>query len=378
MSSARATLLFNVNVAWFFTSHRLPVARAALNAGFDVHVAADIESEEEVSAITDHGITFHRVRISRGGLSPPRDLRYLRDVSEVIRRVRPDILHNVTVKPVVYGSVAARILRVPSIVNAISGLGYSFSGERSRRLVAHLVSVAYRFALRGRSTTVIFQNGDDMEAFISEGIIERGQAVMIRGSGADLKEFSYSTETAGKLKVVLPARMLREKGVVEFAEAAESLRRAGWDADFILAGRSDDANPGSLSLEELDRLQKETGVRWVGHVSDMPELFRTAHVVCLPSYREGLPKALIEACATGRPIVTTDVPGCREVVIDGLNGLLVKPRAVASLARALERLLADRDLRATMGKAGRLRAETEFGLESVVRQTLELYGRMLR
>jgi glycosyltransferase involved in cell wall biosynthesis len=370
-------LLLNVNVAWFFLSHRLAIARAARDAGFDVHVAGDIVSDEEIAAVLQEGLTFHRLRLSRGGLLPGRDLAYLAQLTRLMRRLRPDLVHNITAKPIVYGTLAARALGVRAILNAISGLGYSFSGARDRWLLSRLVAAAYRVALRSPGILVIFQNGDDLEAFVGARIIDRAQAILIRGSGVDLAQFAPSAEPTGPPRVVLPARMLRDKGVIEFARAAQLLRSRGTEASFLLAGMLDQANPAALSGDELTRLQQQSGVEWLGQIADMPMLLRSVHVVCLPSYREGLPKALIEACAAARPIVATDVPGCREVVDHEVNGLLVRVRDVPALAEALQRLLSDAEMRVRMGAAGRRKAEVEFGVGAVVRATLEVYRKLL-
>jgi glycosyltransferase involved in cell wall biosynthesis len=277
----------------------------------------------------------------------------------------------------VYGTLVARALNVPGILNAVSGLGYSFSGGRTRWLVSRLVATAYRFALRRPGIRVIFQNNDDIHAFVSAGIVDPAQAVLIRGSGVDLLAFRRTCEPPGPPRVVLPARMLRDKGVAEFAEAARLLRARGSAATFLLAGMMDSANPAGLSHEELRQLQQDTGVQWLGHVADMPALLASSHVVCLPSYREGLPKALIEACASGRPIVATDVPGCRDVVTHQVNGLLVRPRDAHALAEALQQLLSDPALRTRMGAQGRHKAETEFDVTAVVRATLDEYRKIL-
>lgn len=367
-------LLFNVNAAWFFISHRLEIARAARDAGFEVHVSADIESSEEAEQLRREGIQFHRVRLRRGGLNPVRDLLYFNQLRSVMRAVRPDLVHNVTVKPIVYGTIGARSLGVHGIVNAVSGLGYAFTGQRSRWLISHLVKTAYRLALNRPDLRVIFQNRDDLQTFIDAGLVESQQTVLIRGSGVDLDTFIFAEEPAGPPVIVLPGRMLRDKGVMEFVEAARLLRNRGRDGDFILAGKIDEGNPASLRAEELARLGLESGVRWVGHVADMAALYRRAHIVCLPSYREGLPKALLEACATGRAIVATDVPGCREAVRHGENGLLVEARNSGALAEALDLLLEDAELRRKMGAAGRRRAEQEFDVCEVVRATLNVYN----
>lgn len=377
MTPGHNRLLFNANAAWFFISHRLPVALAARDAGYEVHLAAAIESEAETATISREGFVFHRVPLRRGALNPVFDLNYMVHLAAIIRRVRPELIHNVTVKPIIYGSLAARALAVPSIVNAVSGLGYSFSGGGRRRLLANIVRLGYRFALRTSRSRVIFQNPDDAREFVEAGIVTPTQVCLIRGSGVDLDAFQYSSQPDGVPQVVLPARMVRDKGVIEFARAAQLLLSNGITARFLLAGMIDEGNPAGLRWNELQRLQQETGVEWLGHVNNMAALYRRASVVCLPSYREGLPKALIEACAAGRAIVTTDVPGCREVVTDGVNGLLARPRDVSSLAGALGKLLLDPTLRARLGEAGRRRAETEFDSRLVVRATLQVYQELL-
>lgn len=376
-ASVSKRLLLNVNVAWFFLSHRLAIARAAHAEGFDVHLAADVASDAEAAALRGENLTFHRVRLSRGGLSPARDFGYVAQLARVVRKVRPHLIHNVTAKPIVYGTLVARSLGVPRILNAVSGLGYAFSGGGKRLLASRLVTMAYRVALRHPGVRVIFQNTDDLQVFVNAGILHPDQAVLIRGSGVDLQAFPVTCEPPGPPQVVLPARMLRDKGVVEFAHAARLLRSRGSAARFLLAGMMDEANPAALGPEELQALQRNNGVEWLGHVTDMPGLMSSSHVVCLPSYREGLPKALIEACASGRPIVATDVPGCRDVVTHQVNGLLVRPRDARALAEALQRLLSDPGLRIRMGAAGRRRAESEFDVATVVQATLDEYYRTL-
>lgn len=370
-------LLFNVNVAWFFISHRLEIARAARDRGFEVHVSGDLDSLDEAALLEREGFHFHRVRLTRGGLSPACDLLYLRRLRAIMKSVGPDLIHNVTVKPVIYGTIAARTLGIFRVVNAISGLGYTFTGGESRRLLARLVKVAYRTALSRRHIRVIFQNADDIETFTAANIVDSGQVILIRGSGVDIEIFECGPEPPGTPIVVLPARMLRDKGVVEFANAAKRLRSKGVVAEYVLAGMTDMANPASLGERDMESLVRDTGVKWLGHVPDMPALYRKCHIVCLPSYREGMPKSLLEACAAGRPIVATDVPGCREVVRHGENGLLVAPRNVEALADGLAQLLSDSSLRKRMGAVGRQRAEAEFDVRAVVRATLDVYQSML-
>jgi len=371
-------LLFNVNVAWFFISHRLEIAREARDSGFEVHISADVESQEEAELLRREGFTFHRVRLRRGGLSPVYDLAYLRQLVRVMGSVCPQLVHNVTVKPVIYGTAAARILGVPRIVNAVSGLGHAFSGLKRRRLISYVVWAAYKLALGRADVRVIFQNESDAHTLVAAGVIDVRQVVFIRGSGVDLKRFACTAEPPGTPAVVLPARMLRDKGVVEFANAARILRSKGHTAEFLLAGKIDKGNRSSLQASDISRLEHETGVIWLGHVSDMARMYQESHIVCLPSYYgEGLPKSLLEACAAGRPIVTTSVPGCRDAVRHGENGLIVEPRNPEAIAVALGTLLGDQPLRKKMGMAGRQRAEAEFDVHAVVRATLDVYRSML-
>jgi glycosyltransferase involved in cell wall biosynthesis len=371
------TVLFIVNVAWFFLSHRLPIARAARAAGYDVHLIADAATPDEARTLEREGLTLHRVAVARGGLNPFADLKFLLRILTIMRALSPTLVHNITVKPVIYGTWSARLLGVPGIINAISGLGYAFSDE-SRWLLASALRVAYRYLLRSPRVHVIFQNDDDAREFIDSGLLRPEQSVLIRGSGVDLSAFLPSAEDPGTPPlVVLPARMLRDKGVVEFAAAARLLCARGCRARFALAGPLDPSNPSALSEAEIGELAREAPLEWLGRVFDMPDLYRRAHIVCLPSFREGLPKSLIEACAAARPIVTTDVPGCRDVVTHQLNGLLVRIRDAGALADALQKLIGDPALRVRMGAAGRQRAEREFGVDSVISQTLHLYERVI-
>ena len=311
-------------------------------------------------------------------MTPLRDLMYLRQLERVMKVVRPVLVHNVTVKPVIYGTVAARKVGVSGIVNAVAGLGYAFSPGESRKVLSTILRAAYKVALDHPEVRVIFQNEDDLETLAGAKVIDRRQAVLIRGSGVDLEKFAFVPEPPGLPIVVMPARMLRDKGVLEFAGAAQILRKQGVAARFLLAGKIDRANRAGLRPVEISVLERETGVEWLGHVSDMATLLRSSHIVCLPSYYgEGLPKSLLEACAAGKPIVTTDVPGCRDAVRHGENGLLVEPRSAEAVAGALAKLLMNYDLRMSMGVAGRRRAEDEFGLPKVVQRTLDLYRSMM-
>lgn len=367
-------LLYVCNAAWFFTSHRLAHAVAARQAGHEVHLAAAPDATTDV--ITAEGIAFHPVAIDRGGEAQAGDLAVWRALVRLYRSLNPAIVHHVTMKPVLLGSWAARSARVPAVVNAISGLGTLFLAEGPgatlrRRVVLSLM----RPACARPGVVGIFQNPDDRAVFVQAGIMPEDRTVIIPGAGVDLEVFRPEPEPPGVPLVVLPARMLRDKGVTEFVAAARELSRQGVRARFALVGGTDEHNATSLTPDELHALAHPP-VEWWGLREDMPAVLASASVVCLPSYREGLPKALAEAAAAGRAIVTTDVPGCRDVVQHGVNGLLVPPRDAHALAAALARVLDDAAMRARFGTAGRAVAEQSLGLEAVTRSTLALYARL--
>ena len=376
-SGKAGTLLFVVNVAWFFVSHRLALAQAACRSGFRVHLASDVEEESEVEEVRRAGIEFHRIKIARSGWNPLTELRTIRDLQRIVRIVRPDIVHNVTAKPVIHGSRSARALRTPGVVNAVSGFGYVYSGGTGRRILRAVLDHAYERAFRPQNVRVVVQNEDDRNEVLRICPAASPRIRLIRGSGVDLNVFRESPEPEGTPTVVLPARLLREKGVYEFAAAASELRRAGVSARFIVAGRLDPANRGALTAEQVRELCASTGVEWIGDCQDMPRLFRECHLVCLPSYREGMPKALLEACGAGRAIITSDSPGCRDVVRSGENGLLVPPRDSRALAAAMRELLTDPPRRRNMGRQGRLLAERAFGIDRIVQEHLAIYRELV-
>jgi glycosyltransferase involved in cell wall biosynthesis len=374
--SDKPRLLYLVTEDWYFCSHRLPLALAARDSGFAVTVATRVRAHGAL--IRKAGLELIPLRLRRRSHNPLSELRAMGEILEVYRRCRPDIAHHVALKPVLYGSLAARLARVPHVVNALAGLGYVFSSDDIRaRVLRPAIEAGYRFLLNQRGSRLIAQNPDDLALLVSRGMIEAGRARLIRGSGVDLARFRPCPEPPGIPLVVLPARMLRDKGVEEFVAAARLLKSRGVQARFALVGDADAENPAALSEAKLQAWDKEKVVEYWGWQEDMAEVFAACHIVCLPSYREGLPKALIEAAACARPVVTCDVPGCREVVQHQENGLLVPPRNSAALAEALARLVSDPRLRERMGERGRVLAVERFSLQSMVDSTLQLYRELL-
>jgi len=365
-------LLFLVNDAGFFLSHRAPIALEARRHGYEVHVAT--APGPFVDKIRDLGLVYHPVQLSRSGKNPLFEFYSITNIFRLFRRLRPDIVHLVTIKPVLYGGVCARLARIPFVVAAISGLGTVFIGaDLKTNLIRRIITPLYRFSLNRPNTITIFQNPDDRLTISRLAGLAANSTRLIEGSGVDLRTYRVTDEPKASIVVTMAARLLRDKGVREFIDAARLLREKGVRATFWLVGDPDPGNPTSITAEELAIWREERIVTLWGHRSDIDQIFAQSNIVVLPSYREGSPKVLLEAAACGRPIVTTDVPGCRDAIIPNKTGLLVPPRDPVSLANAIESLILDENLRREFGLAGRALAEQKFAIEHVVNQHLQIY-----
>ena len=364
-------LLYLVTEDWYFCSHRLPIARAARDAGYEVLVATRVDRHGD--AIRREGFELLPLNLRRREMRPWRELGALAEIVRLYRRVRPHIVHHVAMKPVVYGSIAARLAGVPVVINALAGLGFVFaSSTRRARILRPFLKLALRGLVAGGGCQAVVQNPDDEK--LMQGIgVSGGRITVIRGSGVDPTAFRPMPEPGGDVVVTMVSRMLWDKGVGELVEAARQLRDGVHRLRVQLVGPSDPENPAAIPEITLRNWEREGVVQWLGQRDDVAELWARSHIAVLPSYREGLPKALLEAAACGRPMVATDVPGCREIVIDGETGLLVPARDSASLAQALARLAADAALRKHMGDAARRRVVDHFSQERVAAETLELY-----
>ena len=370
-------LIIVVNELWFFISHRLPIALAARDAGYEVHIASRSGTSTEIEQLSQEQLQFHSVNFHRSSVGLWQELRTLWELNKLYREVRPNIVHHITIKPVLYGTLVARCVDGIQILNAISGLGYLFIAQGWKSSIRKRVLLwGYRVLLYNKKVWILFQNPDDRTLFSKYKITYPKHAFIIRGSGVNLQEFVASSIPKGRVKIILVARMLWDKGVGEFVEASIMLKQQGVEADFILVGSVDLGNPKSISVKQLKEWDKLSVIKWLGERADIAQLLTKSHIVVLPSYREGLPKSLLEAAAIGRPIVTTDVPGCREVVKDGENGFLVPIKNSKKLSETIKKLINDPGLLAVMGKKGRLIAEREFSIEQVVDKTLELYSKI--
>ena len=373
---AQPKILFVDNDVNSFYSYRIEMARAARDAGFEVHVASPPGKAVEI--LRNEGFTFNPIPMTRSGLVPWKELGTVVALFRLYRKLRPDLVHHLRLKPVLYGGLAAYGARVPAVVGLLTGLGYTFTAETGKAVaIRKAVSFSCKLAFRRDNQRVIFQNPDDQFVFVKNQILPAHKTVLIKGSGVDVKTYVPTPEPNGTPVVLLASRMLRDKGVVEFVEAARSLRKAGVQAKFVLVGETDRGNPTAISAEQLRQWAQDGDVEWRGQCTDMHDVLAQSHIVCLPSLREGVPKVLIEAAACGRAIVTTDAPGCREIVRHGINGLLVPVRDSRSLAEALRLLIESPCLRASMGAKGREIVVEEFSVERVVNETLGVYRELL-
>ncbi|MCY4069876.1 MAG: glycosyltransferase family 4 protein [Chloroflexi bacterium] len=370
-------LLYVVNIPRFFLSHRMSLALAARQRGYDVQVATSLQDSDSVERIRDQNLRLHPIPLSQHGMNPLVELRTINALRRLYSGLKPDLIHHISIKPVLYGGIAARLTRQRAIIHAMSGLGYVFaSRERRASLLRQVTRPLFRAVTGCAHNRMIFQNADDRQFFLKHGMISSEKAVLIRGSGVDEKLFTAQAETLDELPVVLFAgRLLWQKGIGEFVEVARRLRGR---ARFRVVGYEEATSPLNVSAARLYAWADEGLIEWLGKRDDMPQVYAESNIVCLPStYGEGVPKVLIEAAACGRACVTTDTPGCREIVRHGENGLLVPPEDVDALAAAVERLIRDPALRQEMGAKGRQVVLGDFTLRQVIDETLELYKELL-
>ncbi len=365
-------LLFIVNVDWFFISHRLPIALAAIENGYEVHLACGITNRKsELEAL---GIIVHPLSMSRSGTSLLKELKVIKEMNAVVKDISPDVVHLVTIKGAIYGGLVTRFKKIKTRVASISGLGFVFIDEGFKaRFIRFLVTKLYRLALNSTNTKVIFQNENDKNIFIGHKIIKSKQSLIIRGSGVDLNTYKYSPEPSGEKVIMFLARLLKDKGLVEFCDAATALKASGFKGRFVLVGDIDLHNPNSITQAELDSYIASGNIEHWGFSSNVPEVIAQSHIMVLPSYREGLPKSLIEAAACGRAVITTDVPGCRDAITANETGMLIPIKSSQAIVEAIQTLCDSNDKRDVMGKKGRQLAESCFDINDVINIHLSIY-----
>jgi glycosyltransferase involved in cell wall biosynthesis len=380
MTGMQKIVLF-ANTDWYLFNFRRSLALALQGEGYDVLLVSP--PGEYGPRLRSLGLRWQPLRMDRRSVNPLRETALLMRVAGLLRRERPALLHSFTIKCAAYGSLAARLAHVPARINSVDGLGYVFaSSERKARLLRPVVCALLRAALHGRGTQLILQNPDDKAAFERFRLADPGCVDLIPGAGVDCTRYVPRGMRDGAPEprpcVLLAARLLWEKGIAEYAQAARLLRAQGRQVRFLLAGMPDPGNPAAVPEARLREWTEEGVLEWLGHVGDMRGLYASVDIVTLPSYyREGLPTSLTEAAACGLPLVTTDMPGCREVVTDGRDGLLIPPRDAAALATAIARLLDSPALAKRLGAAARAKALAVFDERIVIRRTLDVYHALL-
>ena len=365
-------LLFIVNADWFFLSHRLPIAIEAMNQGYEVHIATTITNG--LDELKKNGLIVHPLKLHRSRSGMLLIISEFKEILGVIRLVVPSIVHLVTIKPVLLGGIASRLLNIPSVVYAVSGLGYTFLKKGVLAFfIRKIIIYLYRLAFRHKNKCIIFQNNDDQLKLSKISLLSSNEVELINGSGVDLSIFTQQPFDSGVPIIILAARLLKDKGVREFVEAAKLVNNNNNRARFILVGEPDFHNPASIQQHELDHWKSEEIVELWGHREDMDKVISLSTIVVLPSYREGFPKILIEAAACGRPVVTTDVPGCRDAIEKDITGIIVPVRDYIELAKKIGFLLDNPILCKKMGNAGRVRAEEIFDINKVVKKHIKIY-----
>ena len=375
MKLAGQKILYLVSEDWYFCSHRLALGIAAREAGAEVVVATRVSEHRE--PIERAGLRVVPIEIARSGRNPFTDFRTIRQIIALYRQERPDLVHHVALKPILYGGYAAWRAAVPAVVNAVAGMGFMFiSNGPFARTTRPFIRQAQRMLMNRKNTKTILQNPDDLALYTETFGVARERIDVIPGAGVDIDHFAFTPEPPGPPVAVCVSRMLRDKGIFELVEATRRLHQKDVGLRVRLVGPADD-NPASIPREKLAEWHREGVVEVVGPSEDIMGEYARAHIAVLPSYREGLPKSLLEAAACGRPMVATDVPGCREACIEGETGLLVAARSIDPLAEALERLAHNAELRQKYGANARRRAEQVFADKIINAKTLALYGQLM-
>ena len=358
--------------AWFW-SHRLPLAEGIIKEGWNLTVAAAGVSDDpgfETKTIKAIDLKAHGK-----GFNLLTELQLLISIFKAIKAAQPDLIHAITLRHAFYTGLAARLSGDKQCIFTIAGLGSLFSAESKKAKIMRLLALPFfRFAFHHKNAHIIFQNPDDAKAFQDCGAADSARSTIIKGSGVDLNKFKETPLPEGPPVFLFSSRLIREKGLREYVQAARLVKQKHKNASFLVAGDTNNTNPNSHTEDEVQAWHDDGSIEWLGHVDDMPTMLQGCHVFVLPSYyREGVPKVVLEAMATGRPIITTNMPGCRETVEDGINGFLVPPKDARALADQMNHILDDKDRLAAMGTASRAKAQAEFGVDSVVKRTLDVY-----
>ncbi len=368
-------IIFIVNVDWFFISHRLPIAIECKKKGYEVHIATKFENS--FNFLAKQGFKLHRLNLKRDEFKIFDSINLIKQIYFLIKEVKPDLIHLITIKPILLGGIAAQLAdKNIGVISSVSGLGFIFITKGIKaEFRKFLITLMYKLVFRRKNLCVIFQNQDDLNLITKLSNLDKSKAFLIEGSGVDLTDYKFSPPPIDKKPTFLFAsRLLKSKGIFEFLEAS---REHSDSANFLIAGKLDQKNRDCIKISELDEWLLNKNVKFIGESSEIKNLIKNSSVVVLPSYREGLPKILIEAAAIGRAIITTDVPGCRNTIIHNETGILVKVKNSKSLSKAIGKLIKDKELMIRMGIQGRKLAEKKFSIIDVIKTHLEIYNKLI-
>jgi glycosyltransferase involved in cell wall biosynthesis len=367
-------IILSVNTLGSFISHRRGLY-LRLRDEYQVQVILPDSEDHNAAQKEIPASQLLSISMSRKGTNPFAEVRSIVDFFQQYRKNKPDLVHHFTIKPVIYGTLAARIAGVPKIVNSITGLGFVFTSDSLKaKVLGVIVKNLYRFCFSSPKVKVIFQNTDDRDFFVKHGIIDKDRCFLVEGSGVDVQKFAPQPTQNLEPKILVASRLLIEKGIAEFMNAVQILKKQGLKFEAVIAGDIDPGNPGSFTESQFKEWQQSGLATFLGFQSDMVSVLKPIDIACLPSYREGLPMALLEAMAAGKAIVTTDAPGCRSTVRNGLNGFLVPIKDSNLLAEALSKLIQDRNLREKMGAESRNLAVNLFSKEKITSEILKVYN----
>lgn len=366
-------LILFTNSAELFLSHRQHLAKGAMAKGYKVIVVCP--PSPALKAIGEAGYQYETVPMGRNSVNPFREIWTLLSLWRCFRRVKPDVVHNFTIKCVLYGTIAARFNNVRKILNTVTGRGHVFLDSGFKvAVIRTLLKLLYRLSFHGDHIQFIFQNADDRELYVESGWVNESKSQIIPGTGVDTDKFSPTAEPPPPIRILFAGRFLKEKGLLELVEACDEVREGGDAFELAICGWLDSGNPSALTSEDMRTIATKPYVKILGQRKDMDLVYKSAHIVCLPSYGEGLPLTLVEAAAAGKPLVATNVPGCREVIVNNRNGFLVELRNITALAAALRTLVRDPATRERFSRASRELALQRFAKAQVVEQGLRLYS----
>ena len=370
-------LLFVVTEDWYFVSHRLNLAIVAIESGYSVTLLSHYTNHRK--QIEQFGIDTINWPLNRSSKNPFREIVAIKSIFSAIRQFQPDLIHSVAMKPVLYSAIACTMTGLKSRIFVLAGLGFIFtSKKRSAKFLRPIMEFVFKLLFRGTGTRLILQNPDDKSALLSANVIDENHIRLIHGAGVDTDLFNLHPIPSDVPMIILPSRMLWAKGIQDFIDCAKEINKENKIARFALVGEPDEQNPDAIPTNLLETWNNNGVIEWLGHQNDMPTVFHKSTIVCLPTYYgEGLPKSLLESASCGRPIVTYDVPGCREIVKDGINGFLVKPKSVDGLVSAITELINDKELCFRMGLKGRKRVEKHFTQEKIAAETIAVWEEVL-